>query len=195
MIPIQITDYVQRTLDLRIQQFKEKPRIAAIITALASQIQEIEAAAFQLLTQRSLFTAVGVQLDQIGNILGLARLGLSDNDYRAQLGGQILINTAQGDTERIIEIVRILTGSSFVAFHDLTPGNGEVGFDGTITQTEAIFKAKIDSAASAGVRLILVEGTLGNSFRVGTVGDADDPLRGLSDALDMGHGGKLGRAL
>jgi hypothetical protein len=195
MLPVQNNNYVQQALDLLIEQFRSKSKIAAMITAIVAQLQEAEVVAFQLLTLRSLSTAQGSQLDQIGVVVGLSRLGLSDDAYRAQLKGQILVNTSQGNPERLIEVVRIVTNSALVILHEPTPGYVQISFDGTITQEESIFKAKIDSVAPAGVRLQLVEGTLNNSFRVGTVGDLNDPLRGLSSALDLDHGGKLGRAL
>lgn len=196
MIPVQITDYVERTLALLVEQFKGKPRFEGILSALATQIQDIENATFQLFFDRALTTAVGAQLDQIGTVVGLARNGLSDSDYRAQLGAQVLVNTSQGDPERLIEVVRIITSSALVVLAEPKPGYVQISFDGTAPDPVPLFVAKIDSVAPAGVRLQLVEGTPGNSFRLGTVGDVDDPLRGLADALDIpDHGGKLGAAL
>jgi len=196
VIPVQITDYVERTLALLVEQFKGKPRFEGILSALATQIQDIENATFQLFFDRALTTAVGAQLDQIGTVVGLARNGLSDSDYRAQLGAQVLVNTSQGDPERLIEVVRIITSSALVVLAEPKPGYVQISFDGTAPDPVPLFVAKIDSVAPAGVRLQLVEGTPGNSFRLGTVGDVDDPLRGLADALDIpDHGGKLGAAL
>ena len=89
--------------------WKDKPIMQGFITAFASNIQVIEELLFDMLNNRSVFTAIGAQLDVVGLLVGVARLGRDDLDYRNAVFKQIAINNADGSTENILETVRLLT--------------------------------------------------------------------------------------
>jgi len=93
------------------RQFKGKARIEALVAALAQQNQDLEDALYELLTQRWLSAAVGVQLDGIGQIVGESRLGKDDATYKLHIAARILINLSTGTPEELIAIVRLLIGA------------------------------------------------------------------------------------
>lgn len=99
-------DYLQKLENDMPQQFKDKPNIEVLLKALAKQLQEVYQFFTDLRDKRSLQTAVGRQLDGIGDIVvlsrddadmlaGLAerRLAMNDELYREYLLYKIHINT------------------------------------------------------------------------------------------------------
>lgn len=104
----QVTDHVARALARMPEQFKNNVTQPGIVVAFASQVQEIEDAAFGLLAARSIDLAVGTQLDRIGKIIGAPRMGAVDADYRLVLKATILINRRSGEIETMLQILAIL---------------------------------------------------------------------------------------
>lgn len=83
-----------------------------LVRAYAAELQALDAAATALLSDTTLDGAVGVQLDGLGQIIGLERNGLGDDRYRALLRAQIRINTSAGTIEQLNEIIRLVTGTT-----------------------------------------------------------------------------------
>lgn len=83
-----------------------------LVRSYADEVQALDAAATDLLALTSLDNAIGVQLDGIGQIVGLARAGLSDSQYRLLLRAQIRINTSGGTIEQLNEIARLASGTT-----------------------------------------------------------------------------------
>lgn len=104
----QVTDHVDQALARVPEQFKSNVTQPGIVAAFASQVQEIENAAFGVLVARSIDLAQGVQLDGIGKLIGAARAGLIDSDYRLVLKATILINRRSGEIETMLQILSIL---------------------------------------------------------------------------------------
>lgn len=105
------TTHATEALSRLLQQYKGKDKIAALINCFSAQIQEIEAALFELLNDRWIESATGQQLDGLGQIVGEARQGRTEDDYRIALRVRILINKYSGSTEQIIEILSLATQS------------------------------------------------------------------------------------
>lgn len=108
-----IPDHATQALDRLAEQFRGKPNLAAIINADAAQIQAIEDALHSLIAGRSLKDGVGKQLDEIGAIVGQPRSvagpdATDDDAYRALLYGRIMVNTSEGDPERVYALLRQL---------------------------------------------------------------------------------------
>ena len=68
------------------------------------------------LVKRALDTAVGVQLDVIGRIVGQDRGTFDEDTYRTFLQGRILVNRSSGTVDQMIELVNTLLpdGASMV---------------------------------------------------------------------------------
>jgi hypothetical protein len=80
--------------------------------AYVDQVQELDAAATDLLDAVALDGAEGVQLDGLGQIIGLERQGLSDELYKSLLRAYIRVNNAAGTIEDINAVVRFATNTT-----------------------------------------------------------------------------------
>lgn len=119
-------------VDSQLQQFKrggsQQTNFEKLISVYAAQIQELEQFFFTLKTLRTIDTAVGVQLEGIGDIVGEARNGRSDDDYRRAVRAKILINISSGTTEDLLGVVDKLLPASktLVATEDSFPAHFEI---------------------------------------------------------------------
>ncbi|KKK91869.1 hypothetical protein LCGC14_2708620 [marine sediment metagenome] len=104
-----------------IEFFKNKPKIAAFISAFVDQSQDVEDGSFEVLLDTIIETAVGVQLDGIGVIVGRARGGLTDDLYRVRLQAQILLNKSSGTLDEILTIVALLEAAPIVDVSEQFP--------------------------------------------------------------------------
>ncbi len=93
---------------LLLDQFQRKPRLVALIRALASEIQDLDDAAWQVLTERGLDNAIGAQLDMIGKVVDLARAGWDDEVYRGHLRAQILVLRSDATWPALLAILDVL---------------------------------------------------------------------------------------
>jgi len=100
----QITDHSDAAVARLPEAHKDKENIELLITAVAAQTQEAENAWWQLFAERQIDTAIGQQLDDIGAIVGEARQGRSDDDYRRYICTRISANNSEG---RISDLVRV----------------------------------------------------------------------------------------
>lgn len=111
MAIIKKTTHNTEALARLLEQDKDKTKIENLLAlVLAPQIQDLENAIFQILTDTVLDVAVGVQLDNFGTIVDQARNGQNDTDYRQTLRAKTLLNNAQGTLEEIIILIDLLTG-------------------------------------------------------------------------------------
>jgi len=115
---------VDNALTLFTDQFRGAENLNALARCMLAPFLEIEQVQNDLLTQRWINTAVGQQLDGIGDIVGLARQGDDDETYRAKLKFQVFINTCQGTPEDMITATRFLTGGTFLRYFEHHPSAG-----------------------------------------------------------------------
>ena len=189
----EITNHVQQALDRLVQQYKEKPKLNAVLTAFIEQLQELETVGKDLNEDRSIFTAAGTNLDNLGTIIGLDRLpGESDTVYRAKLQAQISQNIAQGQPEVVIDTYRLLVENTFVLYQGMYPGGvalaSPVDF-ATQDEVDATI-AVIESVLPAGVRV--------EYFGVFDPDEAfafegSQPGFGFGDLADANVGGKFAK--
>lgn len=78
------------------------------IATLATPFQSLESALQQLLTERSIDTAVGAQLDVIGRIVGQARNGLDDDTFRRYCRARVSTNKSTGVVEDLITVTDLI---------------------------------------------------------------------------------------
>lgn len=83
-----------------------------LVRAYVAELQALDTAATDLLTDTTLDGAEGVQLDGLGQIIGIERQGLDDDDYRSLLRAQIRVNTSGGTIDQLNEIIRLATNST-----------------------------------------------------------------------------------
>ncbi len=104
----QITNHVERALARLPEQHKNKPKLIALLTALAGPAQGIEDALWQLLVERFVDTAIGDQLDTIGGIVGQPRNGMLDAEYRRFIRARVSVRRSNGVTEDILRVVNLI---------------------------------------------------------------------------------------
>lgn len=109
-----IQDHVARGCALLITQYREQPEVVAWLTSYLNWVQKLEDGVWQIILSRDLATAVGVQLDVIGRLLGLGRggfdrNGVDDESYRAALAVRIRILRSFGTMKDFDEILTALT--------------------------------------------------------------------------------------
>jgi hypothetical protein len=187
----QINNHSEIAIDKLLAQFKEKPKIDALIRMQTDQIQDLENAAFGLYVGRSLQTATGATLDRWGNLLGELRSGRSDSEYRAAMFFKITRNIAQGTPSDLISIFQILTGAQNVKYSEQYPATAFLVGIGMPEGTDTdILGPYIKAAAPAGVRLGQI--TVATGDRVfGFEGYPASFLSGFGDLGDPSVGGFL----
>lgn len=194
--PIELVeDHREDALALLLTQFQDKPRLAAVLCAFVDPAQETEDAAWQLLTERDLDTAVGAQLDMLGRLVGEAREGRADSEYRPFVRARVLINRSNGLPEEILRIVRVVTGST-VELHlrEHFPAAFTVEVVGPIPFTPATLLRLLRASKAAGVRVLLEYSLLPEeeTFAFASRSTVElDASRGFGSTLDPAVGGGL----
>lgn len=146
-----ITDHVTQALGRLIEQFKTSDNFKEMITAFVDQIQDIEDAAYDVYTLRYIETAEGVQLDELGLIVGESRLGKTDEEYRAALLFRVFINMSNGEPERMITAFRTFTEADKIKFYELYPAAVHLISDGSTVPDNLI--SALENVAPAGVEV------------------------------------------
>jgi hypothetical protein len=151
-----IEDHCAEGLALLLEQFKDKPRLAAVLCTLLERVQELDDAAFQVLTERYLDAGADAQLDVLGRIVGEPRQGRTDDQYRPFLRARILINRSNGLTEEILHIVRVVLGedASFTLREEFPAAFTIVAGDAIAITPDSIIRL-LQQAKAAGVRVLL----------------------------------------
>jgi len=157
--------------------------IEKLIAVFMEPVQDVENAIAQLLIQRTLDTAEGVQLDVIGAVVDQPRNGLSDDDFRRYCRARIAVHRSNGVVEDLIRIAALI-------INDLTSGHIVIRSISNATFVLEVRDHAVDvagatalqdmltKATSGGVRIIIVysEVLLSQTFRL----DA-------GPGLDQGH--------
>jgi hypothetical protein len=155
----QITDHVDAALARTPQQFKGKDNFEDLLTAGATEAQNVEDAFWDLFTLRFLDTAEGAQLDILGAIVGQDRGGLDDDDYLVYIRARILANNSEGIADTLIAVVKQAVNDSgaTITFEPQYPAGLVIKVNGVaVTAGDSeIIASLLRDATSAGVRSIL----------------------------------------
>lgn len=103
-----ILDHTSRALARLPEQHKDQPNIAALIAVMADPIQAIEDALWALLVERTLDLGVGAQLDAIGELVGQARGGLVDDDFRRYIRARITANKSNATVDELLHVTELV---------------------------------------------------------------------------------------
>lgn len=107
---LELTDEVTRKTPTA---FSEAENYNKIQTPFYTSFQDIENIAFELLKDTEIDASKGSQLDLIGEILGILRSGLSDDEYREKIKAELVIRNSTGTQESLITAVKtIIKGDS-----------------------------------------------------------------------------------
>lgn len=91
-----------------LEQYKGRPNLEAFFAVFTQHVQQLENALFGIPEGFQLFgdKAQGAQLDVVGALVGVARNGLNDDQYRALIRGTIAQNNGDATTETLLTIIR-----------------------------------------------------------------------------------------
>src|SRR5690554_2398096 len=109
-------------------QYSEAERLNALIELQAERMQVIEDAAYSVMTQRWVPQASGIQLDEMGAIVGEPRLGRTDAQYRPAILLKIEINRSGGQPEILIQFIRVAFNAELIVYNELWPAKVEIYF-------------------------------------------------------------------
>jgi len=121
--------HIAEAIDRLPQQYKDAPKTYSggtesgwegLIRSFSLNAQSLEDIMQSMLDQRGLDTAVGVNLDRIGQIVGEERLGRNDADYLSSILGKIAENNSDGTAKDIILSVKRFVSASVYEYFDLT---------------------------------------------------------------------------
>lgn len=189
----QITTHVQQALARLLYQYAIATNFQKLLTAFVQQVQVIENALVDMNTLRYLNDAVGQQLDNIGEIVGLPRPpGLSDAAYRLELLGQVKINISQGQPEQVIQVFALFTGEMQVRLFEMFPAAIKVEssyYPPDQDTVNSLFKV-LGQTAPAGVRIaeiVSYDPVSPFAYRVNVA-----PGAGYGSLSSPGMGGKYG---
>lgn len=90
----------------------DKESYHTFIEVFTEELQEIIKALESILNSKNIDSNTGVWLDFIGSILGVERLGRSDEQYRVAIRLKILLNNSSGTTQEVQDIVKNFTSST-----------------------------------------------------------------------------------
>lgn len=154
------------------EQFKGQANVEAVVGVFAQQAQEIEDALFEIFDESMLSTAVGVQLDGFGSIVGEERQGRLDDDYRLAISSRISLNLTSGTAEQVIKLVQgLIFDSQTIEISEDFPAAFFVIIPEKLDVDGAGVSTFVQSAKPAGVRAIFWWFETDTPF--GFLGDAD----------------------
>lgn len=112
-VPQQVVSHCVEAKARLLFYFQGKPVLEAYLCEFVKPLDDLETAFFQLLEERGIETGVGAQLDGIGQIVGQARDGRTDDEYRVALRVRLLVLLSDGKREQLLTILREMTADAF----------------------------------------------------------------------------------
>lgn len=129
----------------------EESRVSKLVRIFVDQLQAIEDAAADVRFLQRLSYATGAQLDGLGELVGEARLGRTDAEYKTAIYFRMFLNAGHGEPELLIQALKTLTQSSYVKYMELHPAKVYLEFNGT--EIPGGLKSSLQSLCPAGVDL------------------------------------------
>ncbi len=188
-----IEDHAEQGEALLLAQYRERPRLKALLFSYLRRVQEVEDAAFDLLAGRLIDGATGALLAVIGRIVGQPNEGgWDDTTYRTFVKARIRVNMSNGQGDDVIDVMNLVDGSDFV-LREYFPALMLVDFAVPTLIDPRILVILARDTKAAGVRLQLLYGDHdigvdGFSFVAGTTDTAStNEGFGLSDESTGGY--------
>jgi hypothetical protein len=145
-----IQDHVAQANLRLVEQDKESINLNKLLSAIVSPVQELEDCFQDLIYERSLTTATGVNLDNLGAIVGEKRNYKKDSDYRIAILSRIIINASGGTVNEIIAAIMLLYGTKNIEVSNLYPACYSIFIDQSPEKLAGI-KQIISSITPAGI--------------------------------------------
>lgn len=199
-LPVENNDRLTTASELLLDVFQSKANFIKLLSSYVQETQALEAMLFELLDAFYVGTAVGDQLDAIGETVGVDRQGADDDRYRTRIRARIKLNLSSGTINELLSLAKLLQPAG-VSDPVYTP-NYPAGFfidyrhsavPFTQVQADEVWRA-LNEGTPAGVKLQFFYGLSPTTslFRFSssaTVSDSD-PNKGFADTAQT-TGGKL----
>lgn len=143
-----ITDHEARGVALLIERYR-KPLVSALLRSWLAEVQAVEDALWQVLTQRAINNAVGAQLDVLGRIVGQSREGMPDTTYRLWVTVRALVMRSNGTVAELSVIAKKLT-SVPLKLEEYYPAGQQLRAQSGIEAEAGKAMARVFSTAKAG---------------------------------------------
>lgn len=187
----QFTDHEGRVSRF-IEQFKNKADLEALTRIYLRQIQDLEDALFEIILERDLDNAIGVQLTTIGNIVQQPRTTSDDDEFRTAIRARIAINLSEATGEDMIKVAGLLLAVAGETFDlvDEYPAQQRITVYDALTISASLAHGLLDETDAGGVRLMFVYAdSLDHADRFtasDTVGPTTGGGKGLASSTDPG---------
>jgi hypothetical protein len=149
MSEVQLLDHVTAGLDRLPSMWNDKPVAKGILQTYLETLQQVEILLHDINTQRSLYTAIGNQLNILGALFNVAREGRLDEEYRQAIIAKIASSINSGTADEIKNIARAITGATTILTFEHFPAAAYVFVNRVASATVAL---EIDRSHIAGVR-------------------------------------------
>lgn len=164
-MPSKETNHVGLGLKLLIEQFKATVDLPKYLSVYLRRFQDLENVTWDIINKRLLVSAVGDQLDMLGDLVGEGRLGRSDTDYRSAIGLRIRVNRSQGRAEDIIDVADLASAENAEYYEYYPAGFAVEIFNATSPTVVARMLYATKSAGTGGALVFTNWATLSDVFR------------------------------
>jgi len=111
-------------------QFENSPLLQGVVAAMTAPLTVLETEADSLRYDRWIDSAIGVQLDGCGDIIGERRDGRDDDEYRKALKFRVFVNVSKGTPTDIIYGLNYLTEPDDSQYLEIYPATVMLFSDG-----------------------------------------------------------------
>lgn len=138
-----------------LDQFKNAADLKALAKSYAAQVQDLEDAIFEVILERILELAEGVQLTVLGAIVQQPRTTAIDKDFRTAIRAKIAINLSSGTAEELINLATLILAGETFEIRDEPPAQVRITILDLLTLNPAQIQDLLELADLGGVRLLL----------------------------------------
>lgn len=180
-------------LDRLITQYKNKPRLRALLQSYLDELEELKAAREQVRLAFRLGDAFGAQLDILGKIVGAARQGFDDAAYELLIRAYIRAQKSEGKPEDIYAVFRILLApGDLMILDEYFPMSLVLRIASDSALNLMVLKSLLAMAKPQAVRASLVYGRKTRVFKTAPgASSLSSTSIGLGDVSDATKGGLL----
>jgi hypothetical protein len=193
-------DYVAEGVARLPQQYRDKPKIIAMLSAWLQGVQALEDAIDGVHRAQSIDGALaigGQPLDALGDLVGQPRNGQDDATYARHIRARIAIHRSQGRVDDVLRIARAIlpdAGTYSLTLAPLYPASLSVTIGGLLDSVDEAtdIASFIQAGAKAGVRTILLYSLTADAA---TFSFSAGPGLGFGDSTNPATGGQLSGAV
>lgn len=177
MIPVKQSNHIGTGKALLIEQFKDRKNIEGMLSAYLRQIQILENTFWDIINSRLLNTAVGNQLDGLGDLVGEGRLGRNDTDYREAVRLRVRVNRSQGRAEDVMQVANLAAAAvgGMAEYQEMFPAVWVVTLFSVSSPSVIARMLQSTKSAATGGYLVFTDVDAAHMF---TFDDAVSPLTG-----------------